>query len=115
MYMVMTIEELWLNCGLSENVCDSFGWDRRQLQEEYCGIPWDELKKFEVCMCGGVARRIGLIRPRGEEWIDRFLTLPGDRGYAWAQVPCRALPEKGDDHHQQLVPGNPVDEIPGNT
>ena len=103
MYVVMTLEELWLNCGLSMDVCDTFWWDIRSLEEEHCGIPWEELKKYEVCMCDGVARRLGLVRPRGEEWIDRFLTLPGDRGYSWAQAPKRKLPSRGDKYEPRFV------------
>jgi len=100
----MTIEELRLNCGLGEEVCDSFGWDRRSLEEEHRGIPWDELKKFEVCMPGATGRRFGLICPRGERWIERFLSLSGDRSYPWAHCPDRNLPTKGYPYQIKLAP-----------
>ena len=110
MYVVMTIEELWMNCGLSDTVCDTFGWDVRDLDEEYRGIPWEELKAFEVCMDGPTARRLGLLCPRGEFWIERLLTLPGEKYYAWADLPKRELPDGGHPYRKKLVPDNVASE-----
>ena len=114
MYVVMTTAELFQYTGFvagidgtdDTGVQDTFGWDGRELETESTGISQSELDAFEICVPERVARRMGILAPRGEYWISRAVegggsaSKPGPK----ALPPARPLPRKGEPVQLQLVP-----------
>lgn len=119
MYVVMTTAELFQFTGFVSGidgtertgVQDTLGWDGRDLETENTGISQSELDAFEICLPEYLARRMGILAPRGEWWISRAVegsgsaSKPGPK----AMAPDRELPEKGKPVQLQLVPG-PVEQ-----
>ena len=103
MYVVMTVCELRMHCGLGEEVCDSLGWDQRDLWSEYSGVSHDVIDQFEICIPGSVARRMGILSPRGEKWIERYLHHAKDSAYYEAIALERELPRPGEAFVTKLV------------
>ena len=114
MYVVMTTAELfqytgcWAGISGTEDsgVEDNLGWDYRSLEPEYTGISKSELDAFEICLPERVARRMGILAPRGEYWIKRAVEngeWPSSQ-VPQAIPPTRPLPCKGEPAQLQLVP-----------
>ncbi len=117
MYVVMTTAELFQYAGFvagidgtdRTGVQDAFGWDGRNLETESTGISQSELDAFEICVPEHVARRMGILAPRGEFWISRAVegdgtaSKPGPK----ALPPKRPLPRKGEPVQLQLIATSP--------
>ena len=120
MYVVMTTAELFQYTGYwrgfdgreESGVEDTLGWDFRELETENTGISQSELDQFEICLPSRIARRMGILAPRGEFWIKRAVDGGAclECGYWTASpvpqaiAPDRPLPSKGEPVQLRLVP-----------
>ncbi len=114
MYVVMTTAELFQYTGYWRGIDDTYdsgvekclGWDFRSLDPEYTGISKSELDAFEICIPESVARRMGILAPRGEFWIRRAVESgeSASKSVPQAMPPTRPLPHKGEPVQLELVP-----------
>jgi hypothetical protein len=110
MYVVLTFAELtfhlgWLHGANGSGESSIEDWTGIKYQDLLrTGLPAEALNAYEFALPENVARAVGIIAPRGENWLGRFLNCKDLDTLPRAAPPDRDLPKLGNGFELQVCP-----------